>query len=325
VNRNITPVFIFSLPRSGSTLLQRLLVTHPEIGTISEGWILLPLVYTLRNEGAHAEFKTEFLRHAVEDICQFMPNGLKGYQEQIRIFATGLYEQLSTQGHRYFIDKTPPYSLVAQEIIQIFPNAKFIFLWRNPLAVAASVIKTWAHGRFNLFRVELELHTGLANLISAYTANPARYHSLNYEDLCANPNKALEAVHRFLELNYDPAQLARLSAVDVRGRLGDRGEMRNSPSIDVMRASLWTSVMSNPLRKRWCLRYMEWLGDDRITAMGYDPDILRADLKSAPSNLRFLVSDAARMLYGRLNYQFEFEMLARKWSATRFQNRSKDT
>lgn len=275
------------------------------------------MVYTLRNVGTHAEYKAEFLRQAVEDICEFAPNGVADYHEQIRVFATGLYDKLSRPGTRYFIDKTPPYSLGVSEIINIFPNAKFIFLWRNPLAVAASVMKSWANGRFNLFRVEPELYVGLPNLIAAYAADRARYHSLNYESLCAAPEEEMARVHAFLDLPFDPQQIMQLNTVQLRGRLGDRGEMCNSPAIDTVRSSHWAATMSNPLRKNWCRKYLNWLGEDRLRTIGYDIDIIRADLDAAPSNFKLLGSDSARMIYGQLNRWLEIELIAQNWRAAR--------
>lgn len=35
-------LFLFSLPRSGSTLRQRVIATYPEVATSSELWLLLP-------------------------------------------------------------------------------------------------------------------------------------------------------------------------------------------------------------------------------------------------------------------------------------------
>ena len=44
---SIRPIFIFSAPRSGSTLLQRVLAAHTQVATASEPWILLPLLSPL--------------------------------------------------------------------------------------------------------------------------------------------------------------------------------------------------------------------------------------------------------------------------------------
>lgn len=44
MNKTIVPIFIISLPRSGSTLLQNILSNNSEISTTSEPWILIPLI-----------------------------------------------------------------------------------------------------------------------------------------------------------------------------------------------------------------------------------------------------------------------------------------
>ena len=38
---NLRLVFLLSLPRSGSTLLQRLLAAHPQVHTVAEPWLML--------------------------------------------------------------------------------------------------------------------------------------------------------------------------------------------------------------------------------------------------------------------------------------------
>ncbi|MBT8101022.1 MAG: sulfotransferase, partial [Gammaproteobacteria bacterium] len=52
----LRPVFLLSLPRSGSTLLQRMLMTHPAISSVPEPWLLLPIFYPRRTSGHSAEY-----------------------------------------------------------------------------------------------------------------------------------------------------------------------------------------------------------------------------------------------------------------------------
>ncbi|MFV1990599.1 MAG: sulfotransferase, partial [Acidimicrobiales bacterium] len=49
----IRPAFLLSLPRSGSTLLQRLLGAHSMVATVAEPWLLIPPLYALRDEGVY--------------------------------------------------------------------------------------------------------------------------------------------------------------------------------------------------------------------------------------------------------------------------------
>ena len=44
-------IFLISLPRSGSTLLQKMLTVSPEIYSVAEPWLMLPLAFMLKKEG----------------------------------------------------------------------------------------------------------------------------------------------------------------------------------------------------------------------------------------------------------------------------------
>ena len=54
----VKPVFLFSLPRSGSTMLQRALGRHPNIATLSESWFLLGLIPPRRNRRNRRDLRT---------------------------------------------------------------------------------------------------------------------------------------------------------------------------------------------------------------------------------------------------------------------------
>src|SRR5215217_1222403 len=131
------PIFIFSLPRTGSTLLQRVLSAHNEVSSVAEPWVLLPLLYSLRKNGAYSEYGNNLMVSAVEDFCSELPNGRDDYLFEIRECVLRLYQKVSksSDSPSYFLDKTPRYHLVADDIVQMFPDGKFILLWRHPLSV----------------------------------------------------------------------------------------------------------------------------------------------------------------------------------------------
>src|SRR5688500_7012591 len=78
--------FVFSLPRTGSTLLQRIIATQPEVATASEPWILLPYLYTLRESGVYAEFGHRMMVRAIEDFYENQLGGRDAYLDRIRQF-----------------------------------------------------------------------------------------------------------------------------------------------------------------------------------------------------------------------------------------------
>ncbi|MGI9290615.1 MAG: sulfotransferase, partial [Gammaproteobacteria bacterium] len=84
-------VFIISQPRSGSTLLQRILGAHTEIAISSEPWIMLHPVYGLREQGISTDYSADW---AVRGVTEFLDNytdGQEVYDDGIRAFAQTIY------------------------------------------------------------------------------------------------------------------------------------------------------------------------------------------------------------------------------------------
>ena len=118
-----------------------MLSVHPEVATTSEPWFLLPLLYALRRPGVYAEYGHRTAVRAIDDFFGSLAGGREAYLEEVRTFALPVLERRI--GRAYFLDKTPRYHLVVDEIKELFPDGRFIFLWRQPLAVAASIIESF--------------------------------------------------------------------------------------------------------------------------------------------------------------------------------------
>jgi hypothetical protein len=82
------------------------------------------------------------VNRALQDFFQELPAGEEDYLREVRSLALRLYEDAAGPDARYFLDKSPPYHLVVEDLARLFPEAKLIFLWRNPLAVVASIVET---------------------------------------------------------------------------------------------------------------------------------------------------------------------------------------
>ena len=89
--------------------------------------------------------------------------------------------------HDIFLDKTPRYGLIVSEIIDIFPDGKFIMLWRNPLAIIASIIETWGDGKWDLSMCKVDLFDGMASLIDGYQAHSNHILAMQYESFLQSP------------------------------------------------------------------------------------------------------------------------------------------
>ncbi|HET7172365.1 MAG TPA: sulfotransferase [Gaiellales bacterium] len=294
---SVRPLFVLSLPRSGSTLLQRMLATHPEVATSSEPWILLPQLYALRPYDAQAEYGHRTAARALHDFCDVLPGGRAAYLEEVRRTVLALYEQ-AAGGATWFVDKTPRYHLVVDEIMELFPGARFVFLWRHPLAVAASVVDSFGRGHWNIDRYGVDLYGGLDRLVAAQARNDPRARSIRYEDLVADPEGVTAGIFEFLDLPPAGDTATRFTEVDLAGRMGDRTGRKRYDTVTEESVSRWRETMRNPLRKRWCAGYLRFVGPDRMGAMGYDAAEIEHELSSIRTGGALLASDAARRLYG---------------------------
>ena len=278
----LKPLFIFSLPRSGSTLLQRVLAADSQIASVAEPWVLLPLVYALREHGASAEYSHYWANFALNDFIRELPNGKQDYLSAIGSAVRELYQKAAkNKDARYFLDKTPRYALIVDEIIDIFPDGKFIFLWRNPLAIVASIVETWGGGKWDVSMCKVDLFDGIASLIDVYQAHSEQILAIQYESFLQSPEKELDKIAEYLELKFDPDVLKNFSQVSFSGTLGDPTGVKNYRAVDTAPLEKWKTVINNPLRKRWCRRYLKWLGEERLKVMGYDFKELLCELDSA--------------------------------------------
>lgn len=295
--KQIDPIFLFSLPRSGSTLLQRILASHESIVTVSEPHLLLPLVYTMRRQGIFAEYGQELTSRAITDFCAELPNGETDYWGDIENFITSLYSKLAKGDEIYFLDKTPRYTLIIEDILRIFSSGKFIVLVRHPLAVVSSMLGTFKSGKWCAYAFNADLFTGLANLIETCRAQAGRVHLINYEELIHNPEDTCRQLFNYLELPFAAHQVDKFTTVAIKG-LGDQAGIRNYRSISTEPLDKWKHSLSNPLRKTWCRHYLHWIGAERLKIIGYDLEELLAELDAIPTSLHMLGSDMLRMPYG---------------------------
>ena len=310
---DITPVFVFSLPRAGSTLLQKVLSTHATVASTAEPWVLLPLIYSLKSEGIYTEYAQCIGSIAINEFMQELPESRADYQAALREFTLRLYRGAAGVDATHFVDKTPRYHLIASDILDIFPDAKCILLWRNPLAIAASMLNTWGAGRWNLYRYNVDLYKGLLNLISLAQHRPDRLLQIKYEDMTSAPEGAWPKIFAHLGLTFDTSFLETYQSVSFSGRMGDPTGGTKFDRISAASIDSWPATFNNPLRRRWAYRYLDWIGEDRLEAMGYRrAELLSALEARAPSGYSGLASDAAFMALGHVHAPLDLSGIKRQ-------------
>ena len=159
---------------------------------------------------------------------------------------TGFVKKVAFAAGKRVVLKNPFHSVRVSLLKELFPEARYIHIRRDPLAVIPSTQRMWAILGKSLTlgrwwgppRIEeiVEVYRRmLATLETELAALPAgRCAEVRFEDLEADPVRALRALYAGLDLAFDPEHETR-----VRGFLeGLRTYRKNSYSLDPEVASL---------------------------------------------------------------------------------------
>ena len=200
------PAFLVGFPRSGTTLLDTLLMGHPEIHVLEE----VPLL--------------EKVAAALVDFAR-LPT--LGAEETARLRALYFAEldavDPAAREKKLVVDKLPLNMLGAPLIHRLFPDAKFIFAARHPCDVVLSC-----------FMQNFDLNDAMANFLDLENAAslydfamstwtrareglPIAVHDVRYEEVVADKAAALGAAISFLGLDWDAALLDHQRTAAARG------------------------------------------------------------------------------------------------------------
>lgn len=264
-------IFLISQPRSGSTLLQKVISNAPEIGTSSEPWILLPYLSVFRNDLVITSYRQDSTLVAINDYLD--KHGLQDkLKKGLSQFLLSLYP--NTEGQKYFLDKTPRYYEILDEIYAYFPQARFIVLKRHPFDALHSMVQTWSEGGFDplllrafhrdFMEAPFRLHE-----FSQRMKNHPNVYTISYEDIVLSSEEEAERIFTWLDIPFDPEYLT-VDNAKVTGIYGD-DVYRERPrmKIDATGLGKWKSHMSNKQYRSFFLGYADFLGHDFLSSYGY--------------------------------------------------------
>lgn len=282
------------LPRSGTTLLQRVLSSHPEITSVAEPWLLLPLLAGFNASTTRSVYGHKALEQALDDLKVEAKNFQPEYDKHVRSFINAIYTPLRG-AKKYFLDKTPRYYLIAEELHRLFPEAKFIYLFRNPIDVYDSEIETFFSNHLDrLSTGYLDLENGL-NLLCKPFENVVHQHVLKvtYEDFCTNSHSTVERICDYLEIDMRKEMLTQYQQVQFSGRFGDP-KRDKSNGISHSHSQQPLSQVRRRIYKSW----LENISDLTWRVAGYKREELFFQLENRPvAGLREQFRD-----YRALNY-----------------------
>ena len=281
-------VFVVSQPRSGSTLLQRMLGAHPDVATVGEPWIMLNPLYALRREGWQAEYNARLAHDAMSAFVEELPNGREDYYEALRRMCGHLYGRiLEEKKCRLFVDKTPRYYEILEELPRVFPDARFIVLFRNPASVLLSIRRLWV-GK-NLFAISSrwrDLFVAPELLVTAVHSLQGKCLVVRFEELVSKSDETLDRVCSFLDLGKVDSMLAAGARMATRSwQFGDHS-YKKMDGVQANRSEAWRDDMKDPISRAWAAEYLSTLGPELLAEMGYVyEDLVKGVLSSRRGRL----------------------------------------
>ncbi|HKY02823.1 MAG TPA: sulfotransferase [Burkholderiales bacterium] len=270
-------VFIISPPRSGSTLLQRMIGSHSAVQTHPEPHILTPLAfqgYFYRVD--KAAYNHKVAANALREFVEELPNGEDDYLDACREYCRVLYGRALPVGKRFFLDKTPNYADAILPLLpRLFPSAKYIVLTRHPLAILSSRAHTFYRGDYDLAHYTRDLLNGFVPAIARFLRDaPVPALHIKYEQLATAPEQEMKRVLDYLGLGYEENCIVFGEHRHVNKSYGDpKINLHSRPVSDSINA--WISdFIGRPDRKTLCERNLASISDADLRDFGYSRELI---------------------------------------------------
>lgn len=301
-------VFVTSLPRSGSTLLQKMLSVSPDVASSAEPWIMLPF-WGMRQPGAgRSVYFHHTAANAINDFVGNITDGEAAWARAVGNFARPLYEAAAA-GKPVFLDKTPRYYLLLPLLRRALPEAPVVVLLRNPLAVLASICETFNRGRFIWFEYWLDWIEGHRCLARAVREGGSTQTVVHYEDVVTAPSEVLPALCDHIGIRYSDDMVSAYRSSELKGRMGDPTGVHRYTSVSSASVDKWQEFFDSAYRRRVAERMLSLIDPDDLVTLGYPLGSLLQALNATPLRRGFDVRSRIDHLTGTLARVIDFRYL----------------
>jgi hypothetical protein len=207
------PVFVLCMGRSGSTLLRLILDTHPDLACPPETNIpalcsQLAVVWSLI-EGAPLSLQRGDAPPAIPEAA------IAGIRQTMDLMTAPYLER---RGKRLYCDKSLGTARYAKLLKRIYPDARFICLFRHPMDMISSGLEAcpWGLNGYGfdpyiadspgnavmaLARYWLDGASAIATVQEEF---PDSCHRVRYEDMVADPERIAAGIFEFLGVGQVP-------------------------------------------------------------------------------------------------------------------------
>lgn len=317
------PLFVVGAPRSGTTLMREVLRSVEAIYLLPDEFQVLREFLDAVDRGAAdadvsaAVRDSAFGFHAVDkglwpgdaEVAEAIVEGdaASSFQRLVLLFAT--QEQRTTPV--FWGDKTPDNALLVRRILQIWPQARFLHVLRDPRTTVDSMQRAW--GR-SVIRSAMVWRDCVAAVQEQEAVDgQSAILTVHYADLVATPAAVLDRVTSWLGL---PGADVDFASISTGERWGSAAGLRGISRVD----DDWRSAVAPAAARR-----VEQICFTQMQRAGFSVELAEAPHSPSPTALRAArVRDAAAVLraYARergpasaATYKWRQHAARRRWSS----------
>ena len=194
---DLNPIFIMGLPRSGTSLVEKIIISGKN-----------PIQYLGESDVIDKVF---FAEKIIKDYeSEDLLTDFNFSDDHFLLLKEKILNQYNDQGLKnnsiVFTDKSISNFLYLEIIKILFPKAKFVYCYRNPLANILGILRTflpnvyWSHSLEKTFSM-FNLYFNKLNMLK----NNKFYniHIVNLEELTQNPEMVSKKLYNYLNLDWD--------------------------------------------------------------------------------------------------------------------------
>jgi hypothetical protein len=292
VDQLSSPIFIVGAPRSGTTLVARILDSHSRIAIYHETQYYPLLRADLHRYGDLRQLSN--MKRFIDDLRELtrelqgvpLPPTKEFIDALIEptfqgVLATLLRLHARTQGKSRCGEKTPRHHAYLAEILEGLPRSPVIFVLRDPRDTVLSIRRA--------FRTNLRGAVGMCReAFASYQKFSTRVHTIRYEDLAREPRKTIEAACAYLDEPFEPGMLHFFERVpDRMGAVSHHSKLLKAVDAD--------SIGNFAQMSGDDIRFIEAACREVMIALGYP-------FSAKPETLRIVFPSKLDFMLNRLRY-----------------------
>jgi hypothetical protein len=236
--KNISPIFIIGLPRSGSTLVESIIsAAKSDILSLGETSIFnTSIINQIKNHIFQRNFEIEKYVFSI-DISELEKNIINRYQNYLP----------KNNYQKFFIDKSLENFFNIESILKVFPNAKFINTKRDykdsVIAIYQAMLPDlpWTHSITDILN-HIDIYIKLTTFYEK--KYPNHILTINLEELTNNQKFYTKKIFKFCNLSWTPEILKfykkknlivkTLSNTQLRGQITPYNQTKYKPYFKIL-------------------------------------------------------------------------------------------